>query len=256
MINAKILKNLSKTLTRHAPDILFYTGLVEFAATVVLAVRATPKAVEMIKDDSRRNHDGDPYGYTKKEAIKSSWKCYIPAVITGTGSILCLVFAHSTNARRYAALSAACSLSETALKEYQSKVIETVGEKKEESIRDAINQDIIKANPVTDKNVVVTGKGDMKCYDRWSGRYFYSDAEKMRRAALDVSKQMLDEMYVSLNDFYRELGLREIPIGEELGWNANRDGLVEIRFSAQLSEDETPCIVLDFTKPPNSSYMR
>ena len=69
----KLFKSLSRvcfkagiSLKRGSPTILTCVGAVGFVATVVMAVRATPKAVKLIENDSLKQHDGDPYAYTKK----------------------------------------------------------------------------------------------------------------------------------------------------------------------------------------------
>ncbi|WP_254556795.1 DUF6353 family protein, partial [Salmonella enterica] len=80
--------------------------------------------------------------------------------------------------------------------------IETLGEKKEKQIREEIDKDRIKKNPVGKSEVIITGNGKTLCYDHTSGRYFESDMETIKRAVNTINKQMLDEMYVSLNDFY------------------------------------------------------
>ena len=61
------------------------------------------------------------------------------------------------------------------------------------------------------------------------------------------------EDYISLNEFYYELGLDGSSIGDELGWNV-ADGLIELEFSAQLDTDGTPCIVIDYTIAPKRGF--
>ena len=63
---------------------------------------------------------------------------------------------------------------------------------------------------------------------------------------------MINEMDVSLNDFYYEIGLDGISIGEELGWNVNE--FIELNFSSQLASDGTPCLVLNYLVPPRYDY--
>ena len=261
MSKKNIWNGIAAGLKKRSPEILLITGIGGMITTVVLAVRATPKAMLLIDEAAKEraeaaSEDDEVQVLTPADKIKAAWKAYIPAALTGIGSAACLVFAHSANARRNAALAAAYTLSESALKEYQAKVIETIGEKKEREIRDAVDQDRLKANPVSSREVYITRAGDTLCYDHWSGRYFKTDVEKLRRAANEVSRRMLDEMYISLNDFYEELGLPAIRIGEELGWNVNREGLVELRLGAQLAEGDIPCIVLDYLKPPVYDFMR
>ena len=222
--------------------------------TTILAVKATPKAVELIKRDSRKNHDGDPHAYTKVEAIKSCWKCYIPAVISGGVSVACLVGANSVHARRNAALATAYKISETALLEYKDGVIETIGEKKEKEVCDNINKKRIEENPVSNNEVHITAKGDTLCYDYLSGRYFKTDIDSIKRTENELNKRMLHDIigFTSLNDFYINLGLDPVGIGYDLGWNT--ENLIDIRLGTQLADDGQPCVVIDHVKPPIYGY--
>ena len=61
-------------LKKYSPVALSCVASVGVIVTVVTAVKATPKAVELVKADSRKNHDGDPYAYTTKEALMTAWK--------------------------------------------------------------------------------------------------------------------------------------------------------------------------------------
>lgn len=54
---------------KYSPVALSCVASVGVIVTVVTAVKATPKAVELVKADSRKNHDGDPYAYTKKRGV-------------------------------------------------------------------------------------------------------------------------------------------------------------------------------------------
>lgn len=218
--------------------------------TTVMAVRATPKALILIEERK------EEIGAEKLEAmdmVKTTWACYIPAAITGTLSIACLIGASSVNARRNAALATAYTLSESALKDYQGKVIEMFGEKKNEAVKDAVAKDKVEKNPVVTREVIITEKGNTLCYDAISGRYFKSDIEKIKKAECELNRQMLDDMYVSLNDFYYEIGLDSVKLGDELGWNVD-SGYIDLSFSSQLASDGTPCLVIDYSVAPRYDY--
>lgn len=253
MSKRKLLKRLGDAAYRQAPEILLGLGIVGLVSTVVIAVRATPKAMELMEEAKKEKGVEELDAFDK---AKATWKCYMPAAVTGLSSIACLLLSNSTKSSRYAALSAACSLSETAFKEYREKNAEIIGEKKEQAVRDAVNADLIAKHPMGPQNVIVTNRGNTLCYDPWSDRYFYHDVERLKRAALKISQWMLDDIYATLNDYYREIGLRETKIGDEIGWNVNRGGLLELRLSAQLYDEETPCIVLDYVQPPKSDFQR
>lgn len=264
---SRIAKSVKVGLHKHSPEILTWVGIAGMITTTVLAVRATPKALILIEEEKRRQNkelyedaerkrlDSHPKVDQLKpiELVRTTWTCYIPATITGALSIACLIGASSVNIRRNAALAAAYSLSESALKEYQEKVIETIGEKKEQEIRDAVAKDKIQRDPVVNKEVIITGRGETLCYDTITSRYFKCDIEKLRRVENELNKRLISEMYISLNEFYYEIGLRSTDIGDDLGWNL-ADGFINLEFSSQLAEDETPCLVIRYRVAPRYDF--
>ena len=249
---SSISKGIRSVITKHSPEVLTGIGIAGMITTTIMAVRATPKALILIEE---RKEEIDVDKLTPIELIKTTWTCYIPAAITGGLSVICLIGANSVNARRNAALATAYTLSESALKEYQEKVIETIGEKKEQTVRDAIAKDRIDKNPVSSREVIITEKGNTLCYDSISGRYFKSDIDKIKKAENELNRRMRDEMYISLNEFYYEIGLNPIGIGDDLGWNIDR-GYIELNFSSQLTDDGTPCLVIDYQVAPRYEYDR
>lgn len=247
---AKSFLSLKTAIKKHSPEILTGIGIAGMITTTVMAVRATPKALILIEERK------EEIGAEKLEAmdmVKTAWACYVPAAITGTLSVACLIGASSVNARRNAALATAYTLSESALKDYQGKVIEMFGEKKNEAVKDAIAKDKVEKNPVVTREVIITEKGNTLCYDAISGRYFKSDIEKIKKAECELNRQMLDDMYVSLNDFYYEIGLDSVKLGDELGWNVD-SGYIDLSFSSQLASDGTPCLVIDYSVAPRYDY--
>lgn len=246
----KSFLSLKTAIKKHSPEILTRIGIAGMITTTVMAVRATPKALILIEE---RKEEIGAEKLEVVDVVKTTWFCYIPAAITGTLSIACLIGASSVNARRNAALATAYTLSESALKDYQGKVVEMFGEKKHESVKDAIAKDKIEKNPVATREVIITERGNTLCYDVLSGRYFKGDIDKIKKAENELNRQMRDEMYISLNDFYYEIGLDNIKLGDELGWNIN-DGYIDLSFSSQLTSDETPCLVIDYAVAPRYDY--
>ena len=103
--NPQRLAQGSKIYLRKAsPIILSGLGAAGVIVTSVLAVRATPKALRKIRADSKANHKGDPEAYSKLEAVKSAWVCYIPAAISGTATIFCIFGANVLSKHQQAAL--------------------------------------------------------------------------------------------------------------------------------------------------------
>lgn len=256
----KMVKSVQMGVRKHSPEILTGIGITGMITTAVMAVKATPKALILIgerEDEWMQEHLGDVEvsykAVPKIELVKAAWKCYIPSAIVGGISIACLVGASSVNLKRNAALATAYALSESTLKEYQEKVIQEIGEKKEQAVRDNIAKDRIEKNPVSKSEVIMTEKGDTLCYDMISGRYFKTDIDKLRKAENDLNRQMRDDIYVSLNEFYYAIGLDPIKIGDSIGWNIDK-GYIDLSFSSQLTENGRPCLVLDYHVGPKYDY--
>lgn len=249
---SKMLKSFQYELGKHSPEILTGIGIAGMITTTVMAVRATPKALDLLAE-VKENTEGEDKKTVAKEIVTKVYPVYIPATLTGCLSVACLIGASTVNARRNAVLATAYTLSENTLKEYQTKVVETIGDKKEQSIRDAIAKDTIQKNPVTNTEVIITAKGDTLCYDSISGRYFTSDIDKLRRIENELNKRLMNEMYISLNELYYEMGLRCTKEGNELGFNID-DGFIDFNFSAQITEDNRPCIVVDYRIGPRYGY--
>ena len=251
-----VAKAARTAISHRSPEILTGIGIAGMITTTIMAVQATPKALERIEDrkielENELEHDIE--SLPTVEVIKTAWKSYIPAAIAGTLSIACLIGANSVNAKRNAVLATAYTLSETAFSEYREKVIETIGENKEEAINDKIAKDHIDKYPVRDNEVILTDKGNTLCFDVHSARYFRSDIETVRKVVNELNRRMISEMYVSLNDFYYELGLRSTKLGDSLGWNVD-NGFIELNFSSQLTEKDEPCLVIDYLVAPRYDY--
>ena len=253
---SKLCKDAKVMVSKRSPEILTGLGIAGMISTTVLAVQATPKALDLIARAEDKNFDnGHGNKLTVSEKMKVAWKPYIPAAITGIASISCIIGASSVHAKRNAAIAAAYNLSQTALTEYKEKVVETIGEKKEQAIKDKIAKDKIKKDPVSKSEVIVTGKGNTLCYDAFNSRYFYSDIDQIKRAINELNRIMLNQMYVSLNDFYDELNLKHSGNGDELGWKLD-DGFIEVDFSSQLSDDGRPCLVIEYMVAPRYDYSK
>lgn len=242
-------KNVVNGMRQNSPTILTGLAVAGVASTAILAVRATPKALQIIRDEEEAAQSR----FEAKHIVMLTWKCYIPAGIMGAATIACIIGANSINLRRNAALASIYSLTETTLKEYQAKVIETIGEKKEQAIKESIAQDRLDKNPLSSNQVIFTGYGDSLCYDSISGRYFKSDYETLRKIENDINYRLVNNvMYISLNDVYDEMGLPRSSIGDNLGWNVEKK--LHFLFTSKLAEGGQPCVVIDYSVDPMVTF--
>lgn len=261
-----LIKSIKAGTVKHGPEILTGFGIAGFWVAGALAVAATPKALDLIEKEKKRQNRAladeaerngcDTHVEVEKlkpvDIVKTTWKCYAPAVATGVIASICLIGSDKIQAKRYTLLAAAYKLSENTFAEYRDKVVETIGEKKEKAIRDNIQKDRVDGNPSSNHGVIVTSVGNTRCYDHYAGRYFTSDIDKIKKAVNEINRIMLRDGYVSLNEFYDQLDLSGTKVGSAVGWNTDM-GLVELDFSPLLDEG-VPCLAIDFVKKPKYDF--
>ena len=245
------IKNMAKSVwagaKKHSPEILIGMGIAGAASSVIFAVKATPKAMFLLEEKRQE------LGVEKleaKEIIKTAAPVYIPTAVSFGVSVACIVGASSVNARRNAALTAAYTLSESTLRTYRDKVLETVGEDKEREIRQKAAIEQQQSTPEPQTLVVSSAAGQLKCFDSLSGRYFVSTKNEIDKAVNEFNRQLRDDMRISLNDWYDLIGLDTNKLGDMLGWDIER-GYVETCYASRLDEDGLPCLVVNYVEPPH-----
>lgn len=219
-------------------------------AAVITAVTATPKALKRIEETKEETGQEE---LTKLEIFRVTWPCYIPTAVATGLSITSFIGANTVNGRRNAALAAAYTVSESALRGYQRKVQEVLGDEKEKEVRNAVAKQKLEAVPSSGKEIVITGRGEHLCFDSQSGRYFKSDIEEIRRVQNEINKRLFNENTVTLNEFYYEIGLKSTKSGRDLGFDVSK-GLLDIDFSSNLTDKGIPCLVLDYNVVPIGNF--
>lgn len=243
-----IARRISKAAIVHSPTILTTIGVVGTISTAVLATRAAFRAARIIHEEEERHGDLDP-----KYVVEATYKEFIPSIVTGLVTITAIVSATRVGNRRTAAIAAAFATTERAFTEYREKILDRVGEKKEQTYRDEIVQERVAGDEAITKEVVVL-VGDVLCLDRYTGRYFASDVETIKSAQNRVNYDVNNSFYASLNDFYDYVGLQRIPHGDDVGWNS--DKLLELEFSSALADNGRPCLAFSFKVAPIKGYSR
>ena len=242
-----ILKNTKTFVGKYSPEILTGLGIFCMIGSTISAIQSTPKAVKILEENKK-----DDKKFTIYEKAKLTWKEYIPTLSLGLSGTILLSYGCHIGVKRGAALATAYAVSEKTLRTYRDKVIETIGERKEKEIRQKINQDEIANNPPVESKVIITQKGNTLIKDEYSGRYFRSDLDTIRKASNELNRKMLHDNYISLNQWYNAIGLEIIKDGHRLGWNIDK-GLIELDFDTCLVGDE-PCITMEYSRLPEPGY--
>jgi hypothetical protein len=234
-----ILRHVEARVQRNSPEILTALGVSGVVTTSYLSAKAGYATAHLL--------DGEPPNLTFKEKVVLTWRLYIPTAASGALTIASVVYASRTSGRRAAAAVTAYSLTERAFSEYREKVVEQMGEVKEQKLRDELRQKQVLDSP--SKEVIVLGGGDVLCCELFTHRYFRSDMETLRRAQNEINSQINNTYNVALDDFYDVIGLPHTSVSSNIGWDS--DKLMELEFSTVLSGSGEPCLAFDYnyTKP-------
>jgi Family of unknown function (DUF6353) len=230
------------------------------AITAYLTGRATVKATRIIDREQqlvgaeKEVESRQTKELTRFDKVKLVWRHYIPPFVSGVTTITCIIVANKIASKKIAALAISSALSERALQEYKAKVIEKLGEKKDQEIRDDVARDRVKNQPVQSGEVILVGTGEVLFFDMTSGRYFQSTVEEVKKAVNRTNHDLNNQMYASLSQFYEEIGLPPTTYSDMVGWNANT--LMDVEISATKSSDDRPCLAIDFVPAPFAEYDR
>ena len=248
-------KKFGAQVVKNSPTILSVLAAVGSVTTTVLAVQATPHAMKAIEENQPK---------TFLDKVKVAGKYYIPTVGMGATTLACIFASNKISLHRAAIMSSLYAMSDEKMKEYQEKVIEKIGPKKEESIRDDIAKNHVDRTFDPNSQFLMNPmEGKVRCLDSWNGRYFYADKQMIRTAENDICEQLRNDWYVSLNEFYYALvdagaifqnGIEAVKKGDEIGWNA--DEPLKIRYSSHLCVDGVPCLVMEFDTEPKFRFDR
>lgn len=247
-------------LKNRSAAVLLCISAVGVIFTAVSAARATPKAIEKMKADSRQKHNGDPYAYTKKEAVISAWRCYIPTAVIGASTIACIFGANALTKRQQAAVSSAYALLNASYSEYKEKVKELYGEEAHRTIVDSIAAEkarevYVSANSFWNSTSLAFDERDPDdarlFYDTFSKRYFESTVTQVLEAEYHLNRNWCLGCDICVNDFYDFLGIEQIEGGNEIGWFWS-DEIMWIDFDHHKTvlDDGLEVYVIDFVFSP------
>lgn len=252
-------KDAKMTLCRSAPNVLTVFAVGGLILTSYLSIKATPKAIKLIKD-SKYKHEEKQESYTKFDAVRASWRCYIPATMSGFATVICIIGINVSNKQRQAALVSAYTLIKNTYSDYTNKVKELYGTKAHQKIIDELAVERAKNVNLTCYGICNNTSLDFDdfnpddirlFYDAFSKRYFESTVNKVIQAEYHMNRNFVLSGVSSVNEFYDLLGLDNTTNGDEIGWDM-ADGLCWIDFNHHktILDDGLEVYVLDMEWVP------
>lgn len=238
-------------LKRHSSTILTVVGASGVIVTTVLAVKATPKAITLI-DDKKSKLGVEKL--TPIETVKTAWKPYIPATISGLATIACIFGANILSTRNQASIMSAYALLDNAYKEYQNKVASECGSELEKQLR----HEIIRSKYEYDIDL---NNDELLFYDYTSRRFFSATMQKVVCAEVKFKKEFENRGYACLNEYYDYLGIPYVDYGYQLGWLSveNNDPYnckeLEFEYEEMSINENLKCWVITTNLPPSTDYI-
>lgn len=243
-----ILSAAEKFVTDNSPGILTGLAVAGTVTTAILTGKAAYSTALLLQTDWAEV-GGKP---TLKQEVGMVWKEYIPAAISGTATIACIIAANHIGSRRTAAIAAAFKLSEQLSEEYKERVVKTLGLQKEEKMRAELAGERMARTPGSE--VIIISGPECVFFDELSGRYFKNEMETIRKAVNEINYKVNNYFAASLSDFYEMIGLPRTVFSDEIGWNT--DALLDIEYGTTMLPDGRPAISLNYNKTPIRGYDR
>lgn len=198
-------------IRKNASTILTCISAVGMVGTVVLAVRATPKAMRACTDAQVEKGRTQ---LTKLEVAKAAAPAYLPTLAAGTGTLLCLFGANVLSRRQQASLISAYAALDQAFADYRTKTIAFGGKGLDRAVTDAIEdekRDSEEKRPPWDEV--------QSFYLAGYPKFFDATMEQVRTAEYVLNRNFALRGYATFNEFLRFLGLDDLgKDGDEIGW--------------------------------------
>lgn len=247
------LRSAQRFALENSPSILTALGVAGTVTTAVLTGRAAYSSAFLLQEawNNRPQMQGeDLEPLTKKEELQLVWKEFIPPVVVGAITLTAIIGANRVGARKAAAMAAAFKISEKMAEEYRAKVIEHIGDKKEEMVRSEVLKDRLQRFDGVE--TIILGDGEILFYDSWSDRAFRSTIDRVEAAVNQVNFEINRNWSVSLTEFYDFIGLKKTAVSDDFGWNT--DQLLEPYYTACLLDDGKPAREIRFATQPFQKF--
>lgn len=248
----KLLRQSKLFMKHNASTILTTVGAVGVVVTSVMAVKATPKALRLLEDAKQEKGED----LTKLEVIATAAPVYIPSVLVGTATIVCVFGANVLNKKQQAAMMSAYALLDQSYKDYKKKVDELYGEGSNKEIEHEIVKDKYDESDLT----IDDEDGKELFYDAFSERYFRSTMADVLTAEYEINHILAQDCGVYLNEFYDQLGLDEVDYGDYLGWSTFElvetywYCWVEFEHEKVTMDDGLECTIIHMLKEPTFGF--
>lgn len=248
------------------PNYLTAASLVLWGATLYLGISAYEPTKAKIEEFKEREKSGEDIPI--KEKVTSIAKLVWKPVVTGIGAGALQLKANHTAMDKIATLGSTLEMYATVNSELKRQIEKNTDPETAEKITTAVDDklaDVIDGKSINGtrrsgkkdsytNHIIDTGHGNQLFLDKESNRFFLSSADHIEAALARFKLRLKDEMYLSLNELYCELGLDSTGSGERLGWSVEDVDDIRIKWSGEYTYDFRSYIMVDFSPSPRSGF--
>ena len=262
-------------LSKKSPEILLVGGIVAIVGGTVYAIASGDRAHQamdqfnermiQIKDNSfiadqsenpevvypvaqRQQDKRVIYGHM----IMSMAKIYIPVVALETMGILMICKSHKIMSERYAGAMAYAAAQAKALNDYRKRVADVYGAEAEEKIWYGIEDRVVKELKTNEEGITTEVESktqtidpldpysrfiDETCWGVWEKQPQYTRSNLLVKQR-EANHVLNRDGFLTLNQVYSMLGLKQIPEGMILGWVADPNCEQKIDFGLDNGKSE------------------
>lgn len=239
-------------LKRHSTLILSMVASGGVVVTTVLAVKATPKAMQLLEEAKLK----EGRELTKLEKIKYGYKPFIFCGISGISTITCMLSTGYLSEKTQASIMSAYALLDNSFKEYRENIKKISSEDTDFLARQEIVRALYDPNEISIEN-------DEEClfFDYQSMRFFTSSMQHVMQAENKFLESFHTKGYGCMNEWYDYLGIPHVTYGYQLGWadieNCEPYNVKEVSFEYQkiIVGGDIECWVITATMPATFDYI-
>lgn len=242
-------------MKKRSPELFLIGGITAGIATVVMACKETPKALQIVEEHKKntamiRDCMGDQGliasgEYSEEQGQKDLFiqyvqtgvglaKTYAPAIALGALSVGCILTSHNVMRKRNLALATAFTALDKSFKGYRSEVVNRFGEEVDKQLSLGIRPKEVEEKTIDENGNEVVAKTTKNVVDPLSvyspyAKFFdagctgWEDNPEYNLMFLRAQEKYANDLlrtrgHVFLNEVYDILGIPRTEAGQFVGW--------------------------------------
>lgn len=195
-------------LKRNGSTLLTIASGIGFITTLYFAIRNTPKAIERKEEAEKENPDHE---LTTIEIVKAEIPEYIPTIISGVGTLACMIGSNVLSRKQQANLTTALIALQQTFDTYKDRVDDICGKGTSRFVEKSVEE--------TDDDSVPPWDEKQTFYISEYGKFFDTTLEKVYEAEYHLNRNFALRGYTTINEFFDFLGLEHVENGDDTGWS-------------------------------------